>query len=66
MFYPNKGIFGAIYNYFMNIMVLRVVRETVQEDVKILEGLNAEKFNGKYNVKYDRFPNMYRKMYDKN
>jgi len=32
----------------------------------MLEGLNVEKRNGKYNVKYDRFPNMYRKMYDKN
>jgi|LauGreDrversion4_1035100.scaffolds.fasta_scaffold87256_1 phenylpropionate dioxygenase-like ring-hydroxylating dioxygenase large terminal subunit len=66
MFYPNGGLFSVMYNYVMNIIVLRVVRETVQEDVKMLEGLNAEKRNGKYNVKYDRFPNMYRKMYDKN
>jgi len=65
MFYPNAFILGSIYNYFMNLMVLRVVRETIQEDIKMLEGLNPEKINGKYNVKYDLFPNMYRKMYDK-
>jgi hypothetical protein len=44
---------------------MRVVRETVKEDIKLLENINVEKANGKYNVKYDRFPNMYRKMYDK-
>jgi hypothetical protein len=65
MFYPNAFILGSIYNYLMNLMVLRVVRETVKEDIKLLENLNVDKMNGKYNVKYDLFPNMYRKLYDK-
>lgn len=62
---PNPSIFGAIYNYIMNKIVTKIVRETIEEDIKILENINVDKVNGKYNVKYDRFPNMYRKMYDK-
>jgi hypothetical protein len=46
-------------------MVTRIVRETIEEDKKMLESINTEKKYGKYNVKYDRFPNMYRKMYEK-
>jgi hypothetical protein len=64
-YFPNAGFFGCIYNTIMDKMVTRIVRETVQEDVNMLENINVDKINGKYNVKYDRFPNMYRKMYDK-
>ena len=66
MYCPNPSIFGSIYNYIMNRIVMRIVRETVKEDVNILENIQVDKVDGKYNVKYDRFPVMYRKMYNTN
>ena len=58
-------IFGMIYNYIMDQMTIKIVRETIAEDVKILENIHLDKVDGKYNVKYDRFPYMYRKLYEK-
>jgi len=55
-------IFGTIYNFIMNRIITNIVRETIREDVKILESI---RINGKYNVKYDRFPYLYRQLHDK-
>ena len=58
-------IFGMIYNYIMNQIIIKIVRDTIAEDARILENINLDKVDGKYNVKYDRFPYMYRKLYEK-
>jgi phenylpropionate dioxygenase-like ring-hydroxylating dioxygenase large terminal subunit len=65
VYYPNASFLGSVYNFFMNRMIMHIVRNTIKEDVRILENIDINKVNGKYNVKYDLFPNMYRKMYDK-
>jgi len=65
VYMKNPYTFGYIYNYIMNKIVMKVVRETILEDKKILENIHVERVNGKYNIKYDRFPNIYRKLYDK-
>ena len=65
VYYPNASFLYSIYNSIMNRMIMKIVRQTIEEDVKILENINTTKINGNYNVKFDRFPNMYRKMYEK-
>jgi phenylpropionate dioxygenase-like ring-hydroxylating dioxygenase large terminal subunit len=65
IFSKSSFLFSSIYNYIMNIIVNHIVRETILEDVTILENINIEKVNGKYNLKYDKFPNMYRKLYNR-
>lgn len=64
---PNPSIIGGIYNFFMDKIVTKIVENTIKEDMHILENINIDKVNRKYNfnLKYDLFPNMYRKMYDK-
>jgi len=58
----NGCIFSSIYNFIMNRFITNIVRETIKEDVEILENIRID---GKYNVKYDRFPYMYRQLHDK-
>ena len=62
-----RSLWGNIVQMVGDILMEYVLYETIKEDQAILENLDAlpENKGGKFNLKYDKFPHMYRMLYGK-
>jgi hypothetical protein len=54
-----------MYNCIGDYLIMMLLKQTVKEDKDILENISPEERDGKYNMKYDKFPYMYRQLYNK-
>lgn len=61
----NRSFLGYLYNIIGNNAMTSVLQTTIDEDIDILESINEKHMDGKFNMKYDKFPYMYRKLYNK-
>jgi phenylpropionate dioxygenase-like ring-hydroxylating dioxygenase large terminal subunit len=57
--------FDKIYNKLGDNIMSKILESTVREDRDILESIETGDENGKFNMKYDKFPYMYRQLYNK-
>jgi len=57
-------IFADIYNHLGDKAMIKVLKMTIDEDIQILESIAPTYVDGKFNMKYDKFPYMYRKVYE--
>jgi phenylpropionate dioxygenase-like ring-hydroxylating dioxygenase large terminal subunit len=55
---------GDVYNFFGDNIMKNILQNTIDEDTRILENIKYEYADGKYNMKYDKFSYMFRKMYE--
>lgn len=58
--------FYYIYNRIMDVIILRILKNTLQEDKNIIEHIKYQDMKGKFNMKYDKFPHIYRTLYESN
>lgn len=63
-FFPFTWFENIIQN-ICDQMMLYVLLETLEEDRSVVEHLDSMPKGGKYNLKYDKFPSMFRSMYQK-
>jgi hypothetical protein len=61
----DRSFLGYLYNNIGDNAMGSVLRTTINEDINILESIKKEDMDGKFNMKYDKFPYMYRKLYNK-
>ena len=59
------NIFEELYNYLGNKITLNMMIDTIKQDKDIVENIKLEHIDGKYNMKYDKFQNLYRTLYKK-
>jgi hypothetical protein len=57
---------GTLLESMADSLMIWMLKETFKEDASILENLtNEEEQQGKYHLKYDKFPYLYRNLYKK-
>ena len=59
------NIFDLIVNFAGDFLSERLMMNTVLEDRGILENIRMDKFEGRFNMKYDKLQNVYRQLYKK-
>lgn len=55
-----------VFNQIVDVLILRVLKNTLQEDKNIVEHIKYQDMKGKFNMKYDKFPHIYRTLYESN
>jgi hypothetical protein len=61
----NNLLFGNIINYFGDLITTIMMKNTVMQDKAIIENINLQNMDGKFNMKYDKLQNLYRSLYKK-
>jgi phenylpropionate dioxygenase-like ring-hydroxylating dioxygenase large terminal subunit len=61
----NNSLFGIIINYFGDLLTTNMMKSTVLQDKAVIENINLEYMDGKFNMKYDKLQNVYRALYKK-
>ncbi len=57
--------FGNIINYFGDLFTIGMMKSTVMQDKAVIENINLESMDGKFNMKFDKLQNVYRSLYKK-
>jgi hypothetical protein len=58
--------FSWAFHWMMDVIILRILQNTLEEDKQIIEHIAYQDMKGKFNMKYDKFPHIYRTLYDSN
>lgn len=58
--------FYHIFNRIVDVIILRILKNTLEEDKNIIEHIKYQDMKGKFNMKYDKFPHIYRTLYESN
>jgi hypothetical protein len=65
-FIPNpSNLFEKFYNYVFDKFTESVMKDTIMQDKNIVENIDQEYMEGKYNMKFDKPGNVYRQLYKK-
>jgi phenylpropionate dioxygenase-like ring-hydroxylating dioxygenase large terminal subunit len=63
---PNSNnIFVEIHNKIFDRITQNMMIETIMQDKEIVENIKTEHMNGRFNMRFDKFANVYRKIYEK-
>jgi hypothetical protein len=60
-----NNVFDYLYNFIGDMITSKMMIDTVLQDKAVVENINPLYMDGKYNMKYDKIQNVYRKLYEK-
>lgn len=68
-YFPDKTVlFGILENlieYIGNVLTGITMKNTIDEDKRIIDNIKPKYMDGNYNMKYDKLANLYRNLYKK-
>lgn len=63
---PNSSnLFDIIHNEIFNKVTQTMMIDTIMQDKEIVENIKTKHMKGKFNMKFDKFGNLYRTLYEK-
>jgi len=60
-----NNIFHKLYNDIFNRITQQMMVDTIMQDKSIVENINPKYMDGKFNMRFDKLGNVYRKLYEK-
>ena len=60
-----NNVFDYLYNFIGDMITSKMMIDTGLQDKAVVENINPLYMDGKYNMKYDKIQNVYRKLYEK-
>jgi len=60
-----NNIFYKFYNDVFNKITQQMMVDTIMQDKSIVENINPKYMDGKFNMRFDKLGNVYRKLYEK-